>query len=56
MTIEDEAKAAEASAEALLGEAEPWEAWEGKLVLYSLGIAAISLVVLGWLINTFILK
>lgn len=43
------------SAEELLGEAEPWEAWETKLVLWSLGIAIVGLVILGWLINTFIL-
>ena len=43
------------SAEELLSEAEPWEAWETKLVLWSLGIAIMGLVILGWLINTFIL-
>lgn len=43
------------SAEELLGEPEPWEPWETKLVLYSIGIALIGLVVLGILINTFIL-
>ena len=49
--IEDESK----SAEALLGEPEPWEPWETKLVTYSIGLAIIALVVLGWLINTYIL-
>ena len=44
------------SAEALLGEPEPWEAWETQLVLYSIGIALVGLVLLGWLVNTFILN
>lgn len=43
------------SAEALLGEAEPWEAWETKLVTISIGLAIIGLVILGWLISTFVL-
>ncbi|GMR07036.1 MAG: hypothetical protein BMS9Abin26_0038 [Gammaproteobacteria bacterium] len=46
----------EASAEELLGEAEPWEAWETQLVTWSIGIAIVSVVILGWLINTYILK
>ncbi len=45
----------EASAEELLGEAEPWEAWETQLVSWSIGIAIFSVVILGWLINTYIL-
>lgn len=44
------------SAEALLGEAEPWESWETKLVVYSMAIAVVGLVILGWLVNTFILQ
>ncbi len=43
------------SAEELLGEAEPWESWETKLVAWSIGIACVGLVVLGYLINTYIL-
>jgi len=43
------------SAEELLGEAEPWEHWETQLVGWSIGIAIVGLVVLGWLINTFVL-
>jgi hypothetical protein len=43
------------SAEELLGDPEPWEAWESKLVMYSIGIAIVGLVVLGILVNTFIL-
>lgn len=53
MTDQDELL--EKSADELLGEAEPWEAWETQLVSYSLVLAIISLVVLGVLINTFIL-
>ena len=45
----------ERSAEALLGDPEPWEAWETKLVLWSIGIAIISLIILSWLISTYIL-
>lgn len=53
----DEARQRElVSAEELLGEAEPWESWETKLVTYSIGIAIIGLVVLGFLINTYILS
>jgi hypothetical protein len=43
------------SAEALLGEAEPWESWETKLVTWSIGLAIIGLIVLSWLISTFVL-
>ena len=46
----------DASAGALLQEAEPWESWETKLVGYSIGLAIVGLIILGWLINTFILK
>lgn len=50
-----EVDAAVASAEALLGEAEPWEDWETKLVLGSVAIAVVGLVILGVLINMFVL-
>lgn len=50
-----EVDAAVASAEALLGEAEPWEDWESKLVLGSIAIAVVGLVILGVLINMFVL-
>jgi hypothetical protein len=43
------------SAEVLLGEAEPWEPWETKLIVWSIGIGIGGLIVLGFLINTFIL-
>lgn len=35
---------------------EPWEKWEKKLVIWSLIIAIIGLVILGFLINWLILK
>lgn len=44
------------SAEELHGEPEPWEPWETKLVLYSIGLALAGLVILGLLVNTFILS
>lgn len=53
MTNQDELL--EQSAEELLGEAEPWEEWETQLVSYSLGIAVVGLIILGWLINTYVL-
>lgn len=37
-------------------EAEPWEDWEGKLVKYSLLIGVAALIVLGSLVNIFILS
>lgn len=46
----------EKSAEELLGSPEPWEPWETQLVGISIGIAIVGIVILGWLINTFILK
>lgn len=45
----------ERSTEALLGEPEPWETWETKLVLWCIGIALVGLILLAWLINTYIL-
>lgn len=43
------------SAEELLLEAEPWESWESRLVGWSIGIGFVGLVVLGLLINIFLL-
>ncbi len=54
MTSEDQLL--EQSAEELLGEAEPWEPWETKLVGGSIAIALVSLLILGILINTYILS
>ncbi len=45
-----------ADPEALSGEAEPWEPWETRLVAASLAIGAAGLVVLGWLVDHFILS
>ncbi len=44
------------SAEELLGEAEPWESWETALVGYSLALGLTGVVVLGWLVNKYILS
>jgi hypothetical protein len=44
-----------ASAEELLQEAEPWESWESQLVGWSIGIGFVGLIVLGLLINIFLL-
>jgi len=41
--------------ESALGEPEPWEAWETQLCLWSLFIGIGGLVVLGTLINIFLL-
>lgn len=42
--------------EALAGEPEAWERWETQLVLLSLAIGAAGLVILGWLVDRFILS
>lgn len=42
--------------EELLGEPEPWQTWETKLCLYSIGIGLLGLAILGVLINLFILN
>lgn len=42
-------------AEAVLAEAEPWEGWETRLVLYSIGVGIAVLIVGGILISTFLL-
>ena len=41
--------------EALSGEPEPWEPWETTLVLGSIAVGAFGLIVLGWLVDWFIL-
>ncbi len=53
ITSEDEV---DRSAEELLGEAEPWESWETALVGYSLAIGLTGVVVLGWLVDKYILS
>ncbi len=46
----------ERSKEALLEKPEPWEPWESKLVAGCLFTAIIGLVILGWLIHTYVLN
>lgn len=41
--------------EVKIDECEPWEAWETNLVTYSVGLGIAGLVVMGVLVNTFIL-
>ncbi len=45
----------EIHSEELLGHPEPWEGWETKLVGYSIVLGITGLVILGWVINTYIL-
>ena len=40
----------------LSGAPEPWERWETTLVLGSIAVGAVGLVVLGWLVDRFILS
>ena len=35
---------------------EPWESWETALVWWSIGIGLAGLIVLGWLVDRFILS
>jgi hypothetical protein len=42
--------------DALAGTPEPWERWETSLVLISLGIGLFALLLLGWLVDRFILS
>jgi hypothetical protein len=37
-------------------EAEPWEPWETKLVVWSIAIGIVFLIVGGYLINAFVLN
>ena len=41
--------------ESLSGAPEPWESWETTLVIGSIALGLIGLVLLGWLVNRFIL-
>ncbi len=43
------------ASESVLGEAEPWESWETSLCLWSIGIGIAGLVILGVLVNLFLL-
>lgn len=42
--------------EALSGAPEPWERWETTLVVGSIAVGFVGLVVLGWLVDHFILS
>ena len=46
----------DADVDALTGAPEAWEPWETTLVLGSLGIGLLGLVVLGWLVDRYILS
>ena len=46
----------ERAADSLTGEPEPWEDWETALVAWSIGIGIVGLLVLGWLVDRFILS
>ncbi len=39
----------------LAEKAEPWESWETALVWWSIGVGLAGLIVLGWLVDRFIL-
>jgi hypothetical protein len=52
--IDDDAAAS--GSEALAGEPETWEPWETRLVVWSIAVGAAGLVVLGWLVDRFILS
>ena len=51
----DETSGAPPGEDALSGQAEPWEPWETKLVLGSIALGGVGLVLLGWLVDRFIL-
>jgi hypothetical protein len=53
--IDESAPGVQPGEEALAGEPEPWEAWETGLVLGSIGVGLLGLIVLGWLVDRFIL-
>jgi hypothetical protein len=42
--------------DALSGAPEPWERWETTLVVGSIAVGFVGLVVLGWLVDRFILS
>jgi len=51
----DRSPAAQRDENALSGQAEPWESWETALVLGSIALGLVGLVLLGWLVDRFIL-
>ena len=44
------------SEDSLFTDPEPWESWETKLVIWCIGLGIAGLVILGWLVNVFILS
>jgi hypothetical protein len=51
----DQSPGTQSGEDALSGQAEPWESWETKLVLGSIVLGLVGLLLLGWLVNRFIL-
>lgn len=54
--IENEQHVDRAADDALTGDPEAWEPWESALVLVTVTVGAGGLVVLGWLVDHFILS
>ena len=52
MQLDNEAQ----GADSLLEQPEPWEQWETSLVTWSIAIGIVGLLILGWLVNQFILS
>jgi hypothetical protein len=53
---ENEQQRDRAADDALSGDPEAWEPWESALVLVTVTVGAGGLVVLGWLVDRFILS
>ena len=51
----DEPQQAPSGDDALSGAPEPWERWETSLVLGSIAVGLTGLVLLGWLVDRFLL-
>ncbi|MBE7527983.1 MAG: hypothetical protein IT526_05375 [Nitrosomonas sp.] len=43
------------ASQSVLGEPEPWESWETSLCLWSIGIGIAALIILGILVDLFLL-
>ena len=56
MTTHDVPPTAAPLDDALSGAPEPWERWETRLVLGSVAIGLVGVVLLGWLVDRFILS
>ena len=56
MSEDSSRDAATAGEDALSGTPEPWERWETTLVLGSLFVGLLGLLLLGWLVDRFILR